>query len=1129
MKRPARLQKRKAVSVKYKEKNLWKNWFQFFVIVPVLLICLFTYLFIPVRVHAATGINKQINFQGKLVDNNGLNVADSSYSVVFSLYNTSSGGSAVWTETDSVSTLNGVFQVALGTNTSFPGNVDFNSDTWYLGIKVGADAEMSPRIRFSAVPYAFNAAALDGIVATQSATGFNLAGGTSSYSTVSFTTTGSTLTIQPGDSANGALTIQSNGANGLTLDTGGNGSVLIGNGNATGVTIGRSGQGITLPGFATNNNSVLYTGSAGTLGAATTTSSGLCLTSQGAGAVPIWGSCANAGAASDLTQATKNLSVTTLGSTSTLIGTTFSITPATATGDIWVQANLWTVSASNTDQTITFELRAGADCTGTLLDSEDYVLTQSSGSNGPSGFVSAIATNPGNSSQSYVICGKSTLNTGASAGGFAYATVIDNTGPQGPQGIAGDTLWQLPGLGVLAPKNLTTDVLIGGTSTASATFGFLNVLNGTPTASISAGAQGALLLKADGGLQTTALQPLTLGGGASGDVLIGNNSGLSNVIIQPNAGGDAALIIDKQANLGAINPNLFVASSAGVLKFAVDSGGNATAAGSLSVGQPSSAFTNAVGNFSGNVNNFLQVQVQNKSNGNTASTDFIATADNGTDTTNYIDVGINGSGYNQASFNIGGPDDGYLYTSNGALTIGTASNKPLIFHTNGTTSSNEALRIDAVGKIGAGTVGTNGAGNAQFVVNQTNNSGLGDIFSASAAGTTKFIVHNDGSIQTVGANATADITSITGGNGLTILPKANTSGAGGGLTLKGGNGSGAAGGNVTIDAGTGLTNGTISIGTSNQSGLTLGRSGAISALNGSSITLGAATGVSGALTITSSAATALTVGANGSTNPVLQVDASTGSVATGLKVLGAATGGTTAVSVIDSGPNANLSVDAKGSGTITIGGTSTGSIILGGSTNGLTFSTAAGPSYAGTGRPTKQIVLSAEYAGAVLTASGSAAITGNMTSDASPSAITTTANNYENYYMWTASALGSDQQYTVAVRVTLPKDFSDWATGNAITVDFNTPFTNSALNSLDVFIYKGGDTTGRAVAFSKSNVSGTSKNWTQVAFTKTQLTSVAPTLTAAGQVAVFYLTFHSTNTVNYVQVGDITLNYLAGF
>src|SRR5260221_4403226 len=76
---------------------------------------------------------------------------------------------------------------------------------------------------------------------------------------------------------------------------------------------------------------------------------------------------------------------------------------------------------------------------------------------------------------------------------------------------------------------------------------------------------------------------LTLKSG-SGNITIGSNAGNGTVVISPNAGGQAALIINKQADLGMVNPNLFVASSAGILKFAVDSGGNATASGGLTVG-----------------------------------------------------------------------------------------------------------------------------------------------------------------------------------------------------------------------------------------------------------------------------------------------------------------------------------------------------------------------------------------------------------------------------------------------------------------------------------------------------------------------------------------------------------------
>ena len=51
-------------------------------------------------------------------------------------------------------------------------------------------------------------------------------------------------------------------------------------------------------------------------------------------------------------------------------------------------------------------------------------------------------------------------------------------------GSNGTNYWQLNS-GALSPANSTNDLLLGGTATTSATFGFLNVAGGTPTATIS--------------------------------------------------------------------------------------------------------------------------------------------------------------------------------------------------------------------------------------------------------------------------------------------------------------------------------------------------------------------------------------------------------------------------------------------------------------------------------------------------------------------------------------------------------------------------------------------------------------------------------------------------------------------
>ncbi len=117
---------------------------------------------------AAPGINKTINFQGKMTDDQGLNVANGSYQFVFRLYTLASGGSATWTETVTLSVTDGIFQHNLGSVTALPGAVDFDTDNIFLGITFNSDpdGEMTPRIQLTATPYAFNADQLDGLDAS---------------------------------------------------------------------------------------------------------------------------------------------------------------------------------------------------------------------------------------------------------------------------------------------------------------------------------------------------------------------------------------------------------------------------------------------------------------------------------------------------------------------------------------------------------------------------------------------------------------------------------------------------------------------------------------------------------------------------------------------------------------------------------------------------------------------------------------------------------------------------------------------------------------------------------------------------------------------------------------------------
>lgn len=143
------------------------------IVLGVLLVAL---LWGPAKVQAAAGINHQINFQGKVVNKgvgatDGTNVPDGNYNFTFSIWNALSAGSSLWTETwnagtSQVPVTNGIFNVALGTYTSLPGGVDFNTNNLFLGVNFNGDGEMSPRIQFTAVPYAMNADRVGGAVVT---------------------------------------------------------------------------------------------------------------------------------------------------------------------------------------------------------------------------------------------------------------------------------------------------------------------------------------------------------------------------------------------------------------------------------------------------------------------------------------------------------------------------------------------------------------------------------------------------------------------------------------------------------------------------------------------------------------------------------------------------------------------------------------------------------------------------------------------------------------------------------------------------------------------------------------------------------------------------------------------------
>ena len=257
----------------------------------------------------------------------------------------------------------------------------------------------------------------------------------------------------------GVVSVTSGTTGSVTLDSGTTGSVNVGTGaSAKTITVGnitgatsmniKSGTGgiiltsgpsssssniqVGNSGTATPDLLVLDNGTADPIGTnggmyySTATSKFRCYENN------TWKDCISAGgpgSGSDIQQASTSIAATIVVGTTSAAATKLgevTVTPSSVTGDIYVYTNLWSNVFNNANQTVTVQLRTGTTCNaGSLIKSEAISLTDTSGGDGPSAFVTSIVVDPGASAQTYVACAYTTQTSGVSLGGILVAMVLD--------------------------------------------------------------------------------------------------------------------------------------------------------------------------------------------------------------------------------------------------------------------------------------------------------------------------------------------------------------------------------------------------------------------------------------------------------------------------------------------------------------------------------------------------------------------------------------------------------------------------------------------------------------------------------------------------------------------------------
>jgi len=103
-------------------------------------------------------VPKVITFQAQLLDSRTNAPINGNVPITFEIYESQTGGSALWVEQQNVSAENGFINVYLGSKTPFPKFMKFDQQYW---VQITVDGKTYPRTQLTSVPYSMYASTTD--------------------------------------------------------------------------------------------------------------------------------------------------------------------------------------------------------------------------------------------------------------------------------------------------------------------------------------------------------------------------------------------------------------------------------------------------------------------------------------------------------------------------------------------------------------------------------------------------------------------------------------------------------------------------------------------------------------------------------------------------------------------------------------------------------------------------------------------------------------------------------------------------------------------------------------------------------------------------------------------------------